>query len=157
MVTYTEELNRICHQQLKQLYRGTWAIDQIPSKIERDAFCFILNLDASNMPGSHWVAVFFPPSTSDIHHRIALFIDPLGWPHHLLNPALRKYFADCNVKTVPFAIQGWTSKNCGQFCAYILSMLPRNHFDLHHMLETTFSPTDLSNNDSIVKRWWNSI
>lgn len=151
MVVYTDELNNILYRQLPHSYAGCWSIDTIPA---RKSGCFILNTDNSEERGSHWLAICFPPNAAQ---QYALFIDPLGWPHHLLNRRLRAYFTSIPVKVMPFSIQALTSECCGQFCAFILSHLPLYDYNLDWLIETTFSSSNLRGNDSIVKSWWNVV
>lgn len=62
-------------------YLGTIASDQIVSEIvpkvrEKSTGSFIMNLDKSNKPGSHWVAVYFTPRSIEYFDSFANPPDP---------------------------------------------------------------------------------
>ena len=55
----TAEINQVMNsmQTTKHHYLGTFPSDKLPFPT-RFPSCFIANLDNSNQPGSHWVAVY---------------------------------------------------------------------------------------------------
>ena len=53
-ITNDEQLNKYCTFLPK--FRGTHAWDEIPKL--KNLECCIINLDTSNQPGSHWVAIY---------------------------------------------------------------------------------------------------
>ena len=54
--TYTDQLNRIGKKYLKSKFWGAYPADQIPNLTNKKPYA-ILNLDKSDGPGSHWIAV----------------------------------------------------------------------------------------------------
>ena len=54
--TDEHQLTEICKNLFGKQYRGTFPVDRLP-KLQRGQCC-ILNLDTSDKPGSHWVAVY---------------------------------------------------------------------------------------------------
>jgi hypothetical protein len=53
--TYLNELTKIGKAHFGSKYRGTFPSDRIPQLKSNQ--CCIINLDTSNEPGSHWIAV----------------------------------------------------------------------------------------------------
>ena len=54
--TDEHQLTEVCKNLFDKQYRGTFPVDRLP-KLQRGQCC-ILNLDTSDKPGSHWVAVY---------------------------------------------------------------------------------------------------
>ena len=42
----------------KDLFQGVFPSDVLPISIKQYPACFIANVDKSNMPGSHWIAIY---------------------------------------------------------------------------------------------------
>ena len=56
--TTTSELNSIGKELFGNKYLGTFAQDQLPSKIyEAPSKYAIINVDTTGLPGTHWVAI----------------------------------------------------------------------------------------------------
>jgi len=60
-----------CHPATKQLYLGTFSVDNLPKKVVYPS-CLIFNNQPSTLPGQHWIAVYFSEK------RKSEFFDSLG-------------------------------------------------------------------------------
>jgi hypothetical protein len=80
--TYQNELDIAGKKLFNSKYAGTFASDEIP-KLNNKKKYIILNLDKSNEPGSHWVAVAF-------HKNKYYFFDSFGRNSKKILPALYK-------------------------------------------------------------------
>lgn len=54
--TYDSQLSKCAKKLFGHKFKGVYASDMIPRLNDLSKYC-ILNLDKSNMPGSHWVAL----------------------------------------------------------------------------------------------------
>ena len=95
-------------------FRGVFPLDQLPHGLRAND-SFVFNLDSSNLPGTHWLAVKI-----DSHLHAFLF-DPLAFPanrkicRHLLN-----YVVSIRVCKEPS--QSLNSSLCGEYCVdFIIS------------------------------------
>ena len=62
------------------LFVGVFALDQLPRRKLRAPFCLVLNVQRSNLPGLHWIAVWVDGDGSDTVPRRGEIFDPLGMP-----------------------------------------------------------------------------
>lgn len=69
--TYDSELMRAGKHYLGSDFRGVFPSDKIPSL--KHGECAIVNLDRSNMPGSHWTAFYR-------HGKLTIIYDSFGRP-----------------------------------------------------------------------------
>ncbi len=44
----------------KNKFKGVFASDNLPKQNIQKPACFIINTDPSSLPGTHWVAIYFP-------------------------------------------------------------------------------------------------
>lgn len=54
-LTYSTDLNKTAKKMFGSKFNGVYAADQV-NQLQKDGY-FIFNLDKSNQPGSHWIAV----------------------------------------------------------------------------------------------------
>jgi hypothetical protein len=103
----------------RKFYEGCFAADRIPSKFQSYPKGMVVNTDASNMPGEHWVAIYIPNA---LHVE---FYDSLGeWPSTSaeINQFLGRF---PHIKHTPQhypPIQSPLSKSCGAHVIYFLHM-----------------------------------
>jgi hypothetical protein len=98
----------------KRQFGDVCPADRVPQKIRRRPIFYIVNTDVSGLPGTHWVAFYFP------RRGWPEFFDSAGYPpeHH-----------HCRFKHVLLAngshylysrrrVQDFRTLTCGQFCLY---------------------------------------
>lgn len=129
------------HKYMKKniFFGGVGPIDRLPVTLIAKPRSFIVNLDESWKPGSHWVAIYFPV------HGPAFYFDSYGRypPDAIIN------FMDRNSKFGwKYSIrklQGDLSTLCGYYCIVFLKFAPRyNEF---------FEIFNECNNDKILKKF----
>lgn len=104
----TEELDK---SDLGLHYKGCYSSDLLPT-VDRSPFAFITNTDPSNLPGTHWVAIY-------IRNRIGEYFDSGGF---YPPPRLEKYL-DRNCLYWKYnrkLIQHPSSSTCGLYCVYFV-------------------------------------
>ena len=113
----TQQLRRILNQDpvTKMLFLDVFSSDKLPTKIHKYPTCFIVNVDSSREPGSHWLAVYLPSA----YH--AEFFDSYGKPPTyyggpILDFTSRFLYLDYN----PMILQTDVTAVCGQYCIYYL-------------------------------------
>lgn len=100
-------------RQIKKAFGGVYACDTLP-KAKRRFNSFIINLDSSNLSGSHWVGIYFEEN-NDAFYFDSYGIEPLN--KHILK------FLKYNSKDIfynKYAFQEDFSITCGEFCLYFL-------------------------------------
>lgn len=99
-------------------FGGVGPIDRLPTTLITKPRSFIINLDESYKPGSHWVAVYFPINGP------AYYFDSYGRypPDRIINFMERnsKYGWIYNIKK----LQGDLSQLCGYYCIAFLRFAP---------------------------------
>ena len=101
-VTYLKDLSRIGNRLLLGKFHGVYASDKLPRLTKSKPYA-ILNVDKSNEPGSHWVAVARLNGTNYIY-------DSFGRKTKKLIPDLNSTIRDIDTKD---AEQKSTEDNCG--------------------------------------------
>ena len=153
MQLYSEELDYEISKDFPNSFLGVFSIDNFPQHVNLPWYSYIVNTDPSYRQGMHWMAVCKPPDTSNI-----LFLEPLALLlHKILNSG--KLFNSpamdaLKIKTLPFAIQSFQSRACGQFCAYMLCHLPSYYYNLDRMICLEFDDVDLKFNENKVVNWF---
>lgn len=106
--TDEHQLTEICKNLFGKQYRGTFPVDRLP-KLQRGQCC-ILNLDTSDKPGSHWVAVYK-------HEHLHIY-DSFGRKSTKILPSLTKLkkLVDADYDSE----QTINQNNCGQRCISFL-------------------------------------
>lgn len=98
----------------KKIFIGVFASDKLPKLTQRPA-CLVVNTDPSNLPGTHWIAIFIPNKGKSI------FFDSYGrfpW-----DDRFRKFLKNSNNKGYTYngkKIQSNFSNLCGQYCCTFL-------------------------------------
>ena len=123
-------------QHLSPYFRGINSLDRLPTDVRLPPLCFIMNTDAANLPGTHWLAVLvladqrgevFDSFGEPPPPRLQLWMNkhcPRGW-------TANKVF-----------IQGPLSNVCGAYCLYYL----------YHRLVLKHSPTDIIQKQLLARK-----
>jgi hypothetical protein len=134
------------HPSTRNDFGGVLAIDELPLRPDHKAY--IVNLDTSSEPGSHWVAIYFDP------RGCAEYFDSFSLPP----PSPIENFITSN--SYSFKCNGQQLQNvrtavCGQYCTYFIikrcsgkSMLQLLH---------PFSSVRLMYNDRFVFKYINTL
>ena len=88
-----------------KIFRGVYASDRLPKSPRNGVY--IVNLDPSNLPGSHWVAIY-------LHNHLAEYFDSYGLPPFIRN--IRKFLKPFTVTRNRIQIQSFHSDICGEYC-----------------------------------------
>ena len=108
------QISSILHSTIESSFWGVCASDKLPKQINKYPVGFVMNVDSSDQPGSHWVAVYID------RHQQGNYFDSYGYKpsvsvlSHFLNANCRSW--QCNNKQ----IQGYLSSVCGHYCIYFL-------------------------------------
>ena len=108
----TDELYNLCKDLLDETFIGIFAKDKLPNLNFKRNFCLIMNLDTSNLPGTHWIAVVGRGTE-------AYIFDPLGlaMPLFLIN-WISRYYDEWSINTRQ--VQSSFSNDCGYMCLHFL-------------------------------------
>lgn len=96
---------------VKHLFRGVFALNKIP-KVKKYPSAFIVNLDDSSQPGSHWVGMYF----NKRHH--CDYFDSYGRPPY----ELQNYILS-NSKSYTYnniQVQRFLTITCGPMSLYFI-------------------------------------
>ena len=107
----------------KKNFLGVFAQDQLESLKPKPYNFFVVNLDFSSEPGSHWIGVKFKKSIIEVYDSFGMQIS--GWyrrPYYLLN-FLFKYSNSHSISITP-KLQDASSNICGLYCLYFLHPFP---------------------------------
>ena len=119
----------------RRVYKGCYPSDKIP-KCTKFPCAYVINVDESTEPGSHWVAIYA------LNTSKALYYDSLGKvpPPEIIADHMAKQF-----KTVEFqykGIQNPSSDACGQYAIFFIYMaankIPLR--SIHRILQNTKNP-----------------
>ena len=127
-------------------------MDMLPYHLMPRPSSLIVNLDPHNLPGSHWVGIFFPRNES----RYALYFDSYGRPP--LDPRLLAFLTRNSRNkwfNNPYVYQDEQSSVCGWYALLFIKLAHRDFdFDLVHRL---FEPNLGKMNDELLFKYLNSI
>ena len=126
-------------------FLGCYSDDEISKLILKPTCFIIVNLDASDRPGSHWVALGIFKNSIEVFDSLGF--DLLSWPtvpHGLLSFLHRVSFRK-RIKVIP-RIQSKRSTLCGIFCVFYIIL--RSRFSLSTIL--AYFSSSLATNDSKV-------
>lgn len=139
------ELNRIISNDplLWRTFIGVFAADQLNFHIAKRPACLISNTDNANMPGTHWVAIYF-----DVRGN-AFYFDSFG--RNVYSQQFDK-FLKMNAKRIHVnkkRLQSSDTLVCGMYCIYFLYYITRNILNSFKR----FSALNYLFNDKIVCRF----
>ncbi len=141
----TQQLKRVMlsDNALKLRYGGVLPADYLPETVPSRPISYIVNVDPSSKPGSHWTAFDFSADGS------AYFFDSYGNAPEQYDEHF-KHFLDnnsCRWMYNRIHLQGPLSSVCGQYCLYFLLKRARN-VPLNKIV-SVFS-ANAQNNDQMV-------
>ena len=107
--------------------------------------CYVVNLDPSSKPGSHWVCFYFPDNLADP----AEYFDSYGQP--VQKGAMERFWRKYGHKSCATSkkrLQGYFSTACGQYCIYYLTLRCRGY--TMNEVCNFFTDSNYNWNDSMV-------
>lgn len=115
--TYSDQLNKVGKRLFKSRFLGVFSSDTIPNEIKKGKMA-IINLDSSNMTGSHWVSI-----CKDSKNIIWVY-DSFGRSIHRILPSI--YGKGRIIKsTEKDAEQHVKQTNCGARCLAFLKVFDK--------------------------------
>lgn len=132
-------------------FLGVFPRDLLPdrSKIISFPSCLVFNADDSNAPGSHWLALYYPNSSS------TEFFDSYALPPSLYNIPSSALTPISKLEQNQNQIQSENSNVCGQYCIYYLSYRALG-FPLP-LITSNFSCCAFEFNDNLVATYVHSF
>ena len=86
----------------KSVFTSVLPSDRLPDIVSERPKGYIVNVDGSDKPGSHWVAMFFPTKPDGEGDGAAEFMDPLGEkPNHYSDHCL--FYALHRCRNIPMS------------------------------------------------------
>src|SRR6266536_2138954 len=122
-----------------QIFRGVFAIDQLPRKPHKPAL-LVCNTDPHDRPGQHWIVIYL---RDDDYGE---YFDSFGQPP----PTIFNNYLNRNCKYWTFSdrqLQSVISRFCGHYCIYY-SLWRSRGMDINAV--TTRFSTDTAVNDYLV-------
>jgi hypothetical protein len=119
--TFMSELNGIGKKLLSVKFKGVFPSDRIPKLNDLAPYC-ILNLDRSNQPGSHWIAMAK-------HGDNCILFDSFGRPYKDIIPNIRFSGNGRIFDTDYDANQDVKEENCGAKSLAFLLFFDKYGFD----------------------------
>ena len=129
-------------------FLGAFSFDELPTKPKNGTFTAILNVDSSNLPGSHWIAIIYKNSCF-------YFIDSYGRHFNdgtfpkAFSTTIKNYFGKNCYKTNTKMFQQLTSNACGDYCIYFIQEMTKKSFK---NVLSVFS-ANLAKNDTFVTEY----
>ena len=142
-----QKIQRNGNQLIKSSFHGVFPIDTLPESISNLPFTMVVNMDAHNLPGSHWIAVYI-----DEHKRGEIF-DSLALPTSLPLAKWMNQFTVSWRKNSRY-YQHLLSSHCGAFVIYFVLMRP--HVSSIEDVTKTFT-SSLYENESLVLTFFNCL
>lgn len=113
----TVQLRRVLRRDnfTKNYFLDVFPSDHLPDEIHKYPSCFIVNVDSSAEPGSHWVA-FYLSRPNQVE-----FFDSYGNDPTFYKGPISEFTSTYkNVKYNPMVLQSNVTAVCGQYCVYYL-------------------------------------
>jgi len=107
-ITYMSDIDSIGHRFLKHKFKGVYPSDKIPKLSDLTPYA-ILNLDKSEEPGSHWIAIAKIPGKTK---KIALY-DSFGRHHSKIIKNIELSGNGKIINSDPDAEQSFEENDCG--------------------------------------------
>ena len=117
-VTYLDELNSAGFKFFKVKFKGCFASDKIPNLNDLAPYA-IINVDKTDMPGSHWVAIAKTPNDN------LMVFDSFGRKTNELIPDMKKSGNGKIIDTDYDANQNIKQYDCGMRCIAWLYMFDK--------------------------------
>jgi hypothetical protein len=129
---------------LSVIFEGVYASDCLPEFCDRQGTALVMNMDPSNLGGSHWVCIYIENGRGE-------YFDSYG-----LAPPLEEFanFLERNCTTWTYnkqELQSLDTMVCGHYCIWFLSERARGHSmrDIINQFSTT---GNTRTNDVTVKQ-----
>lgn len=109
---------------MKSKFGGVFALDELPASKGRYN-AFIVNTEGKNLPGSHWLAMFF-----DEKQNKCYYFDSYGFPplHREIMQFLKKNAGEIYYNQTRYQQTG--ASTCGLYCLYFLYRYSRHLYNL---------------------------
>lgn len=123
---------------IKHNFGGVFPSDNLP-KYKKQFNSYIINLDPSNKPGSHWIAVYFGKNIC--YYFCSYGTDP--------NENILKFIRH-NAKYIEWnksLFQSLYSTTCGLFCIYFLHKINNSE-------KLNLNPRNTTYNENIIKNYF---
>lgn len=123
--TFSSDLEKIGYKKLGSRFAGVFPSDKIPRLNQLKKYA-IVNLDNSNQPGSHWVAVAYDDKSNDL-----VVYDSFGRSSKKILPSIHeKYGGSYKILDTDYDAEQKTNEdNCGQRSLAFLSYFNKNGKD----------------------------
>jgi hypothetical protein len=105
-------------------FKGVFPCDQIPDFPDNE-YAVIINVDNSNLPGSHWTALVIRGSNGYYFDSFGRYYDNRSFPADYIR-YLSKICVDKKMKFNDKVLQSFHSNTCGEFCIYFIKQLDKN-------------------------------
>lgn len=97
----------------RKFYYGTYPANLIP-KIDTFPASLVVNMDNSNLPGSHWVAMFLP------NENTCYYFDSFGFEPS--NKNITNFLKNFIVVKNEKIFQSFLTENCGYYVIFFIHM-----------------------------------
>ena len=117
----TKEIDELLSNQPK--FKGAFPCDKIPI-FEDNEYSFIVNVDNSTLPGSHWTALVIRGNNAYYFDSFGRLYDNASFPADYTASLQRL----CLGKKMSFqdkVLQGFHSNTCGEYCIYFIKQLEK--------------------------------
>lgn len=111
--TYSNDLYIVCKNLFGKRFKGVFAFDKTPRRLKKGSM-MIVNLDNSNEPGSHWIAL--------CNDKRVLIYDSFGRKKKEITP---KHLVRSAKVTEKDKEQSEKETNCGARCIAFLSVFDK--------------------------------
>ena len=99
------------HPRTRRVFKGVFAADTVPVSRVDEAACYVVNLDESDEPGSHWVGIYVCPG------KLSEYFDSYGqW---CVIPRMVDLLGETYIFN-PFQLQSHFTTSCGQHCLFFV-------------------------------------
>lgn len=100
------------HPHTRRIFKGVFSADNVPVTAIDEPTAYVVNLDDSDEPGSHWTGVYASPLDA-----FPEFFDSYGFVNHL--PRLDRFLGDVYIHNNR-ELQSIFSSSCGQHVIFFI-------------------------------------
>lgn len=140
-------VNNFADKETRAAFLGVFPIDKLPKSIPHLPLMFIINTNASNLPGQHWKAIYVSKNRNgEIFDSLATFVNLK------LEQWMNTFTKRWTVSTL--ILQNPLSPSCGGYVLfYIMNRLK------HNSLSSCISPftSNVFLNEQIVERFFQNV
>ena len=104
----------------KSVFTSVLPSDRLPDIVLERPKGYIVNVDGSDKPGSHWVAMFFPTTPDGEGDGAAEFMDPLREKPNYYSEHFKTFLQNNSSSYIynKHVLQSPWSSVCGQYCLF---------------------------------------